>query len=162
MIKSEMILKPTFGYWISTKIGFILLVGTITLLASSYMKIHMALQCVGFIIAIGCLMYSFYKFIDMLIFTKWVITEEQIKIYRGILFRSINYIELYRVYDYQQKQSLIQTLIGNVTIYIYSGDKSNPTLKIYGVPEKMNVIQDVRNKVELQKERKGIYEFTNR
>lgn len=162
MIKSEMILKPTFGYWISTKIGFILFVGTITLLASSYMKIHMALQFVGFIIAIGCLMYSFYKFIDMLIFTKWVITEEQIKIYRGILFRSINYIELYRVYDYQQKQSLIQTLIGNVTIYIYSGDKSNPTLKIYGVPEKMNVIQDIRNKVELQKERKGIYEFTNR
>ena len=46
----------------------------------------------------------------MLLCTKWIITREQIKIYQGVLSKRINYIELYRVYDYEEKQSFIQSL----------------------------------------------------
>ena len=48
----------------------------------------------------------------MLLCTKWIITREQIKtISRECFQKWINYIELYRVYDYEEKQSFIQSLI---------------------------------------------------
>lgn len=75
----------------------------------------------------------------MLLCTKWIITREQIKIYQGVLSKRINYIELYRVYDYEEKQSFIQSLINNTNIYIYSGDKSTPELLMNGL--KANVIK---------------------
>ena len=90
------------------------------------------------------------------------ITREQIKIYQGVLSKRINYIELYRVYDYEEKQSFIQSLINNTNIYIYSGDKSTPELLMNGLKANSDIIQTIRNRVEEQKKKKGIYEFTNR
>lgn len=91
-----------------------------------------------------------------------IITREQIKIYQGVLSKRINYIELYRVYDYEEKQSFIQSLINNTNIYIYSGDKSTPELLMNGLKANSDIIQTIRNRVEEQKKKKGIYEFTNR
>ena len=88
--------------------------------------------------------------------------REQIKIYQGVLSKRINYIELYRVYDYEEKQSFIQSLINNTNIYIYSGDKSTPELLMNGLKANSDIIQTIRNRVEEQKKKKGIYEFTNR
>ena len=85
-----------------------------------------------------------------------------IKIYQGVLSKRINYIELYRVYDYEEKQSFIQSLINNTNIYIYSGDKSTPELLMNGLKANSDIIQTIRNRVEEQKKKKGIYEFTNR
>ena len=89
-------------------------------------------------------------------------TTVQIKIYQGVLSKRINYIELYRVYDYEEKQSFIQSLINNTNIYIYSGDKSTPELLMNGLKANSDIIQTIRNRVEEQKKKKGIYEFTNR
>ena len=98
----------------------------------------------------------------MLLCTKWIITREQIKIYQGVLSKRINYIELYGVYDYEEKQSFIQSLINNTNIYIYSGDKSTPELLMNGLKANSDIIQNIRNRVEEKKKKKGIYEFTNR
>lgn len=158
---NDLVLKPTLGYWLTSKAFLVILIGLLFLVANLF-YLNVYLKLLSGIIVLLCLSYSFYKYIEMMLFTKWIIGEEQIRIYRGIFIRSIDYIELYRVYDYQQRQSFIQTMIGNVTFYIYSGDKSNPILKIYGIPASLNVIQEIRNRVELQKQKKGIYEFTNR
>ena len=85
-----------------------------------------------------------------------------VEIYQGVLSKRINYIELYRVYDYEEKQSFIQSLINNTNIYIYSGDKSTPELLMNGLKANSDIIQTIRNRVEEQKKKKGIYEFTNR
>ena len=47
-------------------------------------------------------------------------------------------------------------------IYIYSGDKSTPELLMNGLKANSDIIQTIRNRVEEQKKKKGIYEFTNR
>ena len=158
---NDLVLKPTLGYWLTSKAFLVILIGLLFLVANLF-YLNVYLKLLSGIIVLLCLSYSFYKYIEMMLFTKWIIGEEQIRINRGIFIRSVDYIELYRVYDYQQRQSFIQTMIGNVTFYIYSGDKSNPILKIYGIPASLNVIQEIRNRVELQKQKKGIYEFTNR
>lgn len=41
-------------------------------------------------------------------------------------------------------------------------DRTNPQLDIYGVKEKLDVVKIIRERVEYNKRRKGIYEITNR
>ena len=38
---------------------------------------------------------------------------------------------------------------------------SNPKLDIYGVKERLDVVRIIRERVEYNKKRKGIYEITN-
>lgn len=116
----------------------------------------------GSFLSLVILLYSFYRYIDLLICTKWIITIEQIIIKKGVFFKTINYIELYRVYDYEEKKSFIQALVGNTNISIHSGDKSHPVLDMRGLKEDNNIIPIIRERVENQRETKQIYEFTNR
>ncbi|GAE18130.1 hypothetical protein JCM6294_988 [Bacteroides pyogenes DSM 20611 = JCM 6294] len=48
------------------------------------------------------------------------------------------------------------------TVWIFSGDRTNPKLDIYGIRENIDVVNIVRTRVEYNKRRKGIYEITNR
>lgn len=102
-----------------------------------------------------------YSYVDILFCTSWLITEEQIKIYRGVFSKSINYIELYRVYDYSEEQSFIQSLTHNTTVIIFSGDRSTPKLVIAGIEANTEIINIIRKRVELQKKSNLVYEVTN-
>lgn len=72
-----------------------------------------------------------------------------------------NYVELYRVIDYREDQSFIQMIFGIKTITIYSGDRSNPQLKLIGIKNDLDLIKLIRQRVEYNKKRHNIYEFTN-
>ena len=141
----DIILKPKFRYWLMKNFLLITL-AIFVFIFSKYIREHELLKFISGTILV------------LLIF----ITREQIKIYQGVLSKRINYIELYRVYDYEEKQSFIQSLINNTNIYIYSGDKSTPELLMNGLKANSDIIQTIRNRVEEQKKKKGIYEFTNR
>lgn len=93
---------------------------------------------------------------------RYVITDEQIVIHHGVVAHSTDYVELYRVVDYSQKQSLLQQLLGIKTVTIYSGDRNNPKLDMIGLPVNSDVVGLIRFRVEINKKRKGIYEITNR
>jgi uncharacterized membrane protein YdbT with pleckstrin-like domain len=98
----------------------------------------------------------------MLLCTKWIITDEQIVIKKGVFAKSVNYVELYRVYDYEERKTFIQALFHNTSLYIHSGDKSHPVLCMFGLDEDETLISTIRQRVEKQREIKRIYEFTNR
>lgn len=93
---------------------------------------------------------------------EYVLTAEQLIVMHGVLSHSMDYIELYRVVDYQQHQSLPQQLFGLKTVTIYSGDRNNPKLDMIGVKVKMDIVSEIRKRVEFNKKRKGVYEITNR
>ncbi len=92
---------------------------------------------------------------------QWIITDEQIVFIRGIFTREKDYIELYRVNDFNEVQSLIQRILGLKSIYISSSDKSHPLLKMSGVGSNIEVLNVVRTRVELNKKEKKIYEMAN-
>ena len=71
-------------------------------------------------------------------------------------------MELYRVIDYQERQGFIQGIIGLRDIIIISGDKSHPQLVIKGIKGNKNIINIINENVEKSKERRNIYEITNR
>lgn len=93
---------------------------------------------------------------------EYIVTGEQIIYLHGVLNHQTDYMELYRVVDYQQHRSLLQQCFGLKTITIMSGDKNLPTLDIIGVEEKAEVVQEIRLRVEYNKKIKGIHEITNR
>ncbi|EFF49944.1 conserved hypothetical protein [Bacteroides ovatus SD CMC 3f] len=56
----------------------------------------------------------------------------------------------------------MEQLFGLKTVSIFSGDRSNPKLDIFGINERIDVVGIIRKRVEYNKQRKGIYEITNR
>jgi len=114
-----------------------LILGTVTMLMMLY----------------GCLYLSKLRFI---------ISSEQLITQHGIFQRSSDYIELYRIVDFSESRDIMEQLFGLKTVSIYSGDRTNPKLDIYGVKERLDVVAIIRERVEYNKRRKGIYEITNR
>ena len=104
--------------------------------------------------------YLIYRYFYLLKMT-YTITGEQIQSEHGIFFIEKNFIELYRVIDYREAQSFLQIIFGIKTITIYSGDRSNPEFKLIGIKNNLELIENIRKRVEYNKKRRNIYEFTN-
>lgn len=162
MNTSPVTLRPQIIYWLFNNL-FLIAFGLLILSASLYFKSSFQpLIYMGLIVFFFTIILSFYKYIEIRYCTKWVITEEQIKIYKGVFLRSVNYIELYRIFDYEEKKSFIQLLLKNTNIIVRSGDKSSPILVIFGIKAGTGIVDLIRERVEIQKQKKSIYEITNR
>lgn len=92
----------------------------------------------------------------------YIITDEQLIVKHGVLVAICDYIEFYRVIDYEEKSGFVQQLFGLKTVTIYSGDRSSPKLEMKGLSEDNDIVSIIRERVELNKQNKGIYEITNR
>ena len=93
---------------------------------------------------------------------RFTITDEMMIYEHGVLWRQREYIELYRVIDFKEHISFFQNLFDLKTVTIYSGDRSTPILPIPGIPLEYPLVPTIRQRVEYNKRRKGIYEITNR
>lgn len=91
----------------------------------------------------------------------YIVTGEQLIHEHGVFVRDSDYIELYRVVDFKENRSFLQQLAGLKTVSVYSGDRSTPKLDIIGVRNGMNLVTLIRERVENNRQRKGIYEITN-
>ena len=70
-------------------------------------------------------------------------------------------MELYRIVDFQEHQSLLQQLYGLKTVRVLSMDRNTPRLDLTGIRRKDDLVAVIRERVELNKRKKGIYEITN-
>ena len=93
---------------------------------------------------------------------KYIITDQQILYQHGIITYTTDYLELYRVFDYQQARSPMQQLVGLKTIYIMVADRNTPVLEMIGIENKNNIITVIRDRVEYNKAIKRVYEIGNR
>lgn len=92
---------------------------------------------------------------------KWEITRTQIKITKGVLIKQINYIELYRIIDYAEQQTFIQQLIGLKDVYILSSDRTEPALRIFGIANHIDIINEIKPLVKQSRIDNHIYEIAN-
>ena len=70
-------------------------------------------------------------------------------------------MELYRIVDFEESQSLPQQLCGLKTVRILSTDRNTPRLDLIGIRRGDDIVPLIRERVELNKQKKGIYEITN-
>lgn len=112
----------------------------------------------------GCLLlilYLIYQWI-FLLRSRFIVTDEQLIHRYGVFTRQADYIELYRVVDFKEHSSFLQQLAGLKTVIVYSGDRTHTCLKIPGLEQNFRLVDYIRERVERNKRRKGIYEITNR
>ena len=136
---------------------FILCIG----LAVAYLLTSFMFHGLLLLLAMLVAAYLFYQvlYLSRIVY---IVTGEQIIYLHGVLMHQTDYMELYRVVDYQQHRSLLQQLTGLKTITIMSGDRNLPSLDIIGVEADEEVVQEIRIRVEYNKQMKHIHEITNR
>ena len=93
---------------------------------------------------------------------RYHIESEQLVYEHGILQRKVDYVELYRVVDFKEHQSLMQQIAGLKTVTIFSGDRTSPRMDLMGMVYDEDIVSVIRERVEFNKQRKGVYEITNR
>ena len=151
-------LRPHWGQYIISQ-GLMFLVSLVVFLVAGHdaITIKMPFLILGSVTMLmmlyGCLYLSKLQFI---------ISSEQLIIQHGVFHRSSDYIELYRIVDFSEQRNILEQLFGLKTVSIYSGDRTNPKLDIYGVMEKVDMVGIIRERVEYNKQRRGVYEITNR
>ena len=151
-------LRPHWGQYIISQ-GLMFLVSLVLFLVAGHdaITIKLPFLILGSVTMLmmlyGCLYLSKLQFI---------ISSEQLIIQHGVFHRSSDYIELYRIVDFSEQRDILEQLFGLKTVSIYSGDRTNPKLDIFGVMEKVDVVGIIRERVEYNKQRRGVYEITNR
>ena len=137
----------------------IMLLGIVLLVA--YVLTDFMFNWILAVLAGLCIVFIVTKIIA-LARTEYIITGEQIIYQLGIICHQTDYMELYRVVDYQQHRSLMQQFVGLKDISIMSGDRNMPLLTMVGLPQQRDVVHEIRRRVEFNKKMKSIYEITNR
>ena len=117
----------------------------------------------GLILGISILLSSYLLYLFIYIRKMdFVVTGEQLIHEHGVFVRDSDYIELYRVVDFKENRSFLQQLAGLKTVSVYSVDSNTPRQEIIRVRNNMNLVAHIRERVDYNKQRKGIYEITNR
>jgi uncharacterized membrane protein YdbT with pleckstrin-like domain len=76
----------------------------------------------------------------------------------GVFSLSKNFLELYRVKDYEVSQSFFMRIFNLMNVRLHTSDKTSPILDFTGIP-KSDVTEIIRNWVEIERKRKGVREF---
>ena len=113
-----------------------------------------------FCLALVLVFVAYYKYV-YLRNMGYTITTEQIIYEHGVFTRSRDYIELYRIVDYDERRSFMQMLFGLKTIVVHSGDRTMPKLSIVGVKDRSNIVDTLRERVRYNRQRMNIHEFAN-
>ena len=149
-------LRPSFLQWVTDKCGWI----TINIIGYC-LYFDSTLPTAGLILMIAMSLHILYMLLYLRLM-KFTVTDEQIIYNHGVFNCKSEFIELYRVIDFHEDVSFIQNLLDIKTVTVHSGDRTTPRLRIPGIPLGYPLVQTLRERVEYNKRRKGIYEITNR
>lgn len=152
------ILKPHWMYFSTNQIHWLILC---IMAFTAYFCLHFLFGIIFLFLGVALLLYLFYK-VAYLARMEYVITSDQIIYLHGIINHETDYMELYRVIDYQQHRSLMQQLTGLKTVIIFSGDRNTPVMHLVGMKEEVDVVKEIRKRVEYNKLNKHVYEITNK
>lgn len=104
--------------------------------------------------------YLIYRYLFQ-INISWTISDEQLIYRRGVISIEIDYLELYRVYDYTEYSTFLDRIFHLKNVRIVSTDHTSPTLTIKGINYKEDLLTELRSKVEQRKDQRRIYEIAN-
>ena len=87
------------------------------------------------------------------------LTTERIKISQGVINQKLDEVELYRVKDMLLVRPWWMRLTGLASVILETSDRSQPTLDIPAVRGGMELREQLRKQVELQRDRKRVREM---
>lgn len=99
--------------------------------------------------------YNYLYFLSI----KFIITEERVISEIGFFNTKIDYLEMYRIYDYQMNRSLLQKVLNLMNVDLITRDITNPILKLHGISYNSTLVDEIRNRVEHSKKINNILEL---
>ena len=92
--------------------------------------------------------------------TRYEITSQRVRIERGLLSKSTQDIELYRIDDIVIEQPLGMRMLGHGQLILRSTDRSLPEVRIAGVPGFSALADQLREHALRERERRGVKVWT--
>jgi uncharacterized membrane protein YdbT with pleckstrin-like domain len=87
---------------------------------------------------------------------RYELTTERLKLRHGVLNRSLDELELYRVRDYRLEQPLFLRIFSLGNIIVRTTDTTHPLIVLRAVHNGENVLEAVRRNVEECRARKNV------
>ena len=89
---------------------------------------------------------------------RFEISTERLKMYQGVLNRSVDEIELYRVKDTQIQQPILYRIFGLGHVILETSDRSHPKATLNAIKAPREVGEILRREVEALREKKRVRE----
>ncbi|MEO0804436.1 MAG: PH domain-containing protein, partial [Cyanobacteria bacterium J06642_2] len=77
----------------------------------------------------------------------------------GVLNRSTNHLELFRVKDMGLQQDFFERILGLGTIILYTSDTSCPIVRLTGIEDSERALELFRDRVNVERNRKNVREL---
>ncbi len=90
------------------------------------------------------LVWTFLKHIT----TKYKITLRRVEFERGVIAKSVDSLELWRVLDVRYSATVLDRLVGNASVTLIGTDKTDPELELYGLPNARQLFERLREAVQ--------------
>jgi uncharacterized membrane protein YdbT with pleckstrin-like domain len=91
--------------------------------------------------------------------TKYELTTERLRVCTGVLSRTLDELELYRVKDTRFEQPFWFRLFGLGNLIVQTSDRSDPVVTLKAISDGLEVREQVRSYVEELRERKRVREI---
>ena len=89
---------------------------------------------------------------------RFEISTERLKIFEGVLNRTVNEVELYRVKDTQIQQPILYRLFGLGHVILETSDRSHPRATLNAIKNPREVGEILRREVESLRDKKRVRE----
>lgn len=107
------------------------------------------------LIGIPGIIYAYLQHIT----TKYKITTRRVEFERGVVSKSVDSLELWRVLDVRYKQGVVDRILSNATITLIGTDQSDPEFNIHGLPNHRRIFEQLRDAVQAARTRGRPMEF---
>lgn len=91
--------------------------------------------------------------------TKYIFTAERMKISTGVLNKSFEEIEYYRIRDYSVEQPFFYRMFGCGNIILHTSDRTHPNVFLEAIKDSEELKDFIRNMVEKSRTTKGVREI---
>lgn len=91
--------------------------------------------------------------------TVYEVTTERLKTTEGVLSKTTDTLEFYRVKDIERQQPFLYRLCGLENVQLNTSDTSSPLVVIEAVPRQAGLADLIRNHVEAIRQQKGVREI---
>jgi uncharacterized membrane protein YdbT with pleckstrin-like domain len=146
----DILLKPAMLFAFLKALPLILLATTFLLLAwwlSPYFILFSLAVCGA----------AWYRLLYIRSF-QYLITAEYIRVTRGIFFKRVDQLEMFRVKDYIITQSFMLQIFKLMYLTLKSTDPENPVIQFQGIPES-TITDTIRDRVLSARKNNNIYEL---
>jgi uncharacterized membrane protein YdbT with pleckstrin-like domain len=155
MNKETLTITPPLRYFLISNIHFALLIGACFLFKGRFEE-YISVAIVIFILLLFFkLALNYLHYLSI----RFIITEERVISEFGFFNTKVDYLEMYRIYDYQMNRSLLQKLFNMMNIYLITRDVTSPVLRMQGISFNSELIDIIRDRVEYSKKVKNIIEL---